>query len=111
VSDIHSKQLNELTTPNTVSLIDLGFATHAVHMDQRLVQLKSFLSTDKKSLIVTGPPTAMIYPPGPAYLYVVTNAGVPSFGHKTLVGTGAAPPENAAALAKYVLCLCVPEHY
>ncbi|EIN14511.1 hypothetical protein PUNSTDRAFT_117990 [Punctularia strigosozonata HHB-11173 SS5] len=86
-------------TAVTVSLIDLGFSTHGVHMDQRLVQLRSFLSADKKTLIVTGPPTPMIYPPGPAYLYVVTSAGVPSFGHKTLVGTGGAPPEDAAALA------------
>ncbi|KAF8210896.1 glyoxal oxidase N-terminus-domain-containing protein [Mycena galopus ATCC 62051] len=83
----------------TVALIDLGFATHGVHMDQRMVQLVSTLSSDKKTLTVTAPPTAPIYPPGPAYLYVVTNTGAPSFGHKTIVGTGASPPVDEAAIA------------
>ncbi|KAJ7036655.1 glyoxal oxidase N-terminus-domain-containing protein [Mycena alexandri] len=83
----------------TVVLMDLGFATHGVHMDQRLVQLVSTLSSNKKTLTVRAPPTGPIYPPGPAYLYVVTNAGAPSFGHKTLVGTGASPPVDEAAIA------------
>ncbi|KAJ7065518.1 glyoxal oxidase N-terminus-domain-containing protein [Mycena amicta] len=83
----------------TVALMDLGFATHGVHMDQRLVYLTSTLSADKKTLTVHAPPSAPIYPPGPAYLYVVTNTGAPSFGHKTLVGTGASPPVDKAAIA------------
>ncbi|KAJ7467804.1 glyoxal oxidase N-terminus-domain-containing protein [Mycena galericulata] len=83
----------------TVALMDLGFATHGVHMDQRLVQLVSTLSADDKTLTVTAPPTGAIYPPGPAYLYVVTNTGAPSFGHKTIVGTGASPPVDEAAIA------------
>ncbi|KAJ7239563.1 glyoxal oxidase N-terminus-domain-containing protein [Mycena haematopus] len=87
------------TTNVTVALMDLGFATHAVHMDQRLVQLVSTLSSDKKTLTVKAPPTGAIYPPGPAYLYVVTNTGAPSFGHKTIVGTGASPPVDEGAIA------------
>ncbi|KAJ7029683.1 hypothetical protein C8F04DRAFT_1264776 [Mycena alexandri] len=61
----------------------------------------STLSSDKKTLTVRAPPTGPIHPPasGPAYLYVVTNAGAPSFGHKTLVGTGASPPVDEAAIA------------
>ncbi|KAJ7310945.1 glyoxal oxidase N-terminus-domain-containing protein [Mycena albidolilacea] len=82
----------------TVALMDLGFATHGVHMDQRLVQLVSTLSSDKKTLTVKAPPTGAIYPPGPAYLYVVTDTGAPSFGHKTIVGTGASPPVDQAAI-------------
>ncbi len=80
--------------------MDLGFATHGVHMDQRMVKLVSVLSPDKRTLTVTGPPTPALYPPGPAFLYVVTDEGVPSFGHKTIVGTGAAPPFDATALVK-----------
>ncbi|KAJ7840231.1 glyoxal oxidase N-terminus-domain-containing protein [Mycena leptocephala] len=87
------------TTNVTVALMDLGFATHGVHMDQRLVQLVPTLSVDKITLTVMAPPTAAIYPPGPAYLYVVTDTGAPSFGHKTLVGTGASPPVDNAAIA------------
>ncbi|KAJ7257666.1 glyoxal oxidase N-terminus-domain-containing protein [Mycena rebaudengoi] len=83
----------------TVALMDLGFATHGVHMDQRLVQLVCSLSADKRTLTVTAPPTNRVYPPGPAFLYIVTDTGAPSFGHKTLVGTGASPPVDQAAIA------------
>lgn len=69
-------------------------------MDQRLVQLDATLSTDGTTLTVQAPPTPMIYPPGPAYVYVVTGAGVPSFGHKTIIGTGASPPVDLGAIAK-----------
>ncbi|KAJ7576336.1 hypothetical protein C8J56DRAFT_1117219 [Mycena floridula] len=69
-------------------------------MDQRSVKLVSTLSADQKTLIVIGPPNARIYPPGPAFLHVVTAAGVPSFGHKTIIGTGASPPVDQAAIAK-----------
>ncbi len=80
--------------------MDLGFATHGVHMDQRMLTLVSSLSSDKKTLAVTGPPTPALFPPGPAYLFVVTDEGVPSSGRKILVGTGAAPPNDADATAK-----------
>jgi len=77
-----------------------SFATHGVHMDQRLVKLESVLSLDRKTLTVTGPPSPRHYPPGPAYLYIMTGKGVPSFGHKTLIGTGATPPVDEGAIAK-----------
>ncbi|KDR81327.1 hypothetical protein GALMADRAFT_136335 [Galerina marginata CBS 339.88] len=92
-------QLPTGVTSVTAVIIDLGFATHAVHMDQRLVKLVTTLSADRRTLTVTGPPSAKHYPPGPAYLYVVTSAGVPSFGHKTLIGTGASPPVDQGAIA------------
>jgi Galactose oxidase-like, Early set domain len=80
--------------------MDLGFATHGVHMDQRLVQLTASLSSDHTTLTVRAPPHGMVYPPGPAYLYVVTDTGVPSFGHKTIIGTGESPPVDQGAIAK-----------
>ncbi|KAJ7318574.1 glyoxal oxidase N-terminus-domain-containing protein [Mycena albidolilacea] len=95
-----SVQLPPDITEVTVALMDLGFATHGVHMDQRFVKLVSKLSPDKKTLTVTGPPTSRIYPPGPAFLYVVTAAGVPSFGHKIIIGTGASPPVDQGAIDK-----------
>ncbi|KAJ7212462.1 glyoxal oxidase N-terminus-domain-containing protein [Mycena haematopus] len=98
VSDPLNRKPPVLT--KTVALMDLGFATHGVHMDQRFVKLVSKLSADKKTLTVTGPPTSRIYPPGPAFLYVVTTSGVPSFGHKTIVGTGASPPVDQGAIDK-----------
>ena len=41
-----------------VVLMDLGFITHSVHMDQKVVELVSKLSADRRTLIVTGPPNA-----------------------------------------------------
>ncbi|KAF8497704.1 glyoxal oxidase N-terminus-domain-containing protein [Gautieria morchelliformis] len=83
----------------TVSLMDLGFSTHAAQMSQRLVHLVATLSSDRKSLSIQAPPNAMLYPPGPAFLFVLTNDGVPSFGHKTIIGTGASPPVDEGAIA------------
>lgn len=85
-----------------VTLMDLGFATHGVHMDQRLVVLPAVLSPDKKKLIVTAPLSSGIYPPGPGYLSVVTEKGVPSVMKKTLVGGGMSPPVHMGAIAKWV---------
>ncbi|KAJ7195304.1 glyoxal oxidase N-terminus-domain-containing protein [Mycena pura] len=93
-----SVQLPPNTTEVTVALMDLGFSTHGVHVDQRFVKLVSKLSSNKKTLTVTAPPTNRIYPPGPAFLYVVTAAGVPSFGHRTIIGTGASPPVDQGAI-------------
>ncbi|KIJ49203.1 copper radical oxidase [Sphaerobolus stellatus SS14] len=84
-----------------VALIDLGFITHGVHMDQRLVFLSATLAPTGTQLTIQAPPNGMIYPPGPAYLYVVAD-GVPSFGHETMVGTGASPPVDQAAITKLV---------
>ncbi|THU91851.1 hypothetical protein K435DRAFT_673232 [Dendrothele bispora CBS 962.96] len=94
---------NLLDIPSVANIIltsDYSFATHGVHMDQRYLKLRSILSLDRRTLTVTGPPSATHYPPGPAYLYVVTSAGVPSFGHRTLVGTGASPPVDEDAISK-----------
>ncbi|KAF5372603.1 hypothetical protein D9758_005222 [Tetrapyrgos nigripes] len=88
----------------SVVIMDFGFATHGVHMDQRLVGLVSELSDDKTKLTVTGPPSATIYSPGPAYVFVLAD-GVPSFGSKTLIGTGAQPPLDEDALANVLSSL------
>ncbi|CAE6537759.1 unnamed protein product [Rhizoctonia solani] len=81
----------------TVSLMDLGYSTHGVHMDMRMVKLKCTLSSNRKNLVITGPPNAAIYPPGPAWVYVLVN-GVPSKAQRVLIGTGASPPVNQAAI-------------
>ncbi|KAF9031222.1 copper radical oxidase [Hymenopellis radicata] len=94
-----SVSLPDTASNVSVALMDPGFATHGVHMDQRMLKLVSSLSGDKKTLTVIGPPTPVLYPPGPAYLFIVTDEGVPSFGHKTIIGTGAAPPNDAGATA------------
>lgn len=41
-----------------VILMDLGFITHSVHMDQKAVELVSTLSADRRTLSVVGPPSA-----------------------------------------------------
>ncbi|CAE7198957.1 unnamed protein product [Rhizoctonia solani] len=81
------------------SLMDLGFSTHGVHMDMRMVRLKCTLSLNRGTLTITGPPTASIYPPGPGtgWLYVLAD-GVPSMAQKVLIGNGGSPPVNQGAI-------------
>ncbi|CDO73573.1 Copper radical oxidase [Trametes cinnabarina] len=73
-----------------VALMDLGYVTHAVHANSRLVYLQFSLSNDKQTLTITGPPNGDIYPPGPAFIYVVAD-DIPSIGVKILVGDGKSP--------------------
>lgn len=82
-----------------VACMDLGYVTHAVHANSRLVYLVNSLETDQETLTVTGPPNANVYPPGPAWIYVVVD-GVPSVGMKVMIGDGKGPDVDEAALNK-----------
>ena len=79
--------------------MDLGFVTHSVHANSRLVYLKNTLDADAKKISVIGPPNGDIYPPGPGWLYVLVD-GVPSRGCKIMVGDGFSPEVDQAALRK-----------
>ncbi|QRV74666.1 glyoxal oxidase [Ceratobasidium sp. AG-Ba] len=89
------------------SLMDLGFSTHGVHMDMRMVKLPCSIGSNRKTLIVTGPPNANIYPPGPGWLFVSAN-GVPSKAQRVLIGTGGSPPVDQGAIDKWVLLASIP---
>ncbi|KAJ7120963.1 glyoxal oxidase N-terminus-domain-containing protein [Mycena epipterygia] len=78
-------------------LMDFGFITHSVHMDQKLVKLVS--TWQGSQLTVTGPPSAPVYSPGPGWIIVMAD-GVPSVAQQVMIGTGASPPEDDAAIAK-----------
>ncbi|KAH9952088.1 copper radical oxidase [Amylocystis lapponica] len=80
-----------------VVLMDLGYVTHAVHANSRMVYLATSLSQDKGTLTITGPPNAGVYPPGPGFLYIVAN-GIPSTGTKIMVGDGKGPAVDEDAL-------------
>ncbi|RUS30278.1 hypothetical protein BC938DRAFT_479607, partial [Jimgerdemannia flammicorona] len=67
-----------------VVLINPGFVTHSLHMSQRLVELEYKLSENEDTLTVTPPPNPNIFPPGPAWLYVVSR-GVPAVGVKVML--------------------------
>ncbi|KAK0239847.1 copper radical oxidase [Armillaria nabsnona] len=82
-----------------VALIDYGYVTHGVHANSRLVYLDVVI--EGKCLVVTGPPTPEIYPPGPGWMHVLDN-GVPSKGLKIMVGDGKDPHVDKEAL-NYVL--------
>ncbi|QRV74647.1 glyoxal oxidase [Ceratobasidium sp. AG-Ba] len=95
---IFSVSLPSTTSAVTVSLMDLGFMTHGVHMDMRLVKLPCTLSSDRHTLTVTGPPNSTVYPPGPGWIYVLSD-GVPSVGQRTMIGVaGQGPPVDQAAI-------------
>ncbi|KAJ1306840.1 hypothetical protein OPQ81_007825 [Rhizoctonia solani] len=88
------------TTTATVKvmLMDLGFITHSVHMDQKAVELVSTLSSDRRTLTIVGPPNAPVYSPGPGWIFVVAD-GIPSVAQRLMIGTGAPPPKDDAAIA------------
>jgi len=78
------------------AIIDLGYHTHAVSLDSKYVGLVSTYNAAAGTLTVTGPPNSYIYPPGPAWLYIVGD-GIPSTGSKVLIGNGNGPPVDASA--------------
>lgn len=76
--------------------MDLGFVSHGVHANSRLVYLVNFVTSDDE-ITVTGPPDGKIYPPGPGWVYVVVD-GIPSAGVKVMVGSGEGPPVDETAI-------------
>ncbi|KAI5124520.1 hypothetical protein M0805_003044 [Coniferiporia weirii] len=81
-----------------VACMDLGYVTHAVHASARLVYLTNSLDTaNVGQLSVTGPPNGNVYPPGPAWIFVVVD-GIPSIGSMVMIGDGSGPAVDEAAL-------------
>lgn len=78
--------------------MDLGYITHAVHANSRLVYLTASPS-DASSMTITSPPNGQVYPPGPGWLFLVVD-GVPSEAIKVMVGDGASPPVDEGAWQK-----------
>jgi hypothetical protein len=75
-----------------VVIIRTGFATHAMNMGQRYVQLKStftaYRANNSAILHVNQlPPNPAIIAPGPAFIFV-TVKGVPSIGLQVMLGSG-----------------------
>ncbi|KAH7105130.1 glyoxal oxidase N-terminus-domain-containing protein [Auriculariales sp. MPI-PUGE-AT-0066] len=85
------------------AVMDLGFSTHAVHMDMRHVWLSASM-LNATHITVTMPPNYTIYPPGPGWIVILAD-GVPSVAQKLLLGTGAGPQVNQAAWDKYVISI------
>ncbi|KAG9125192.1 hypothetical protein FRC07_008614 [Ceratobasidium sp. 392] len=88
-----------LLSPPTIvcALHDLGFSTH---VDMRMVKLPctgSGLLGMMTTVQVTSPPNAAVYPPGPAWLFIIAN-GTPSKAQKVMIGTGASPPVDQGAI-------------
>ena len=77
--------------PNPVSLMDLGFSSHAFHSSARLVFMEATISLDRKSLTFDTPPNGKIYPPGPATVFLTVN-DVTSEGAWVMMGSGNSPP-------------------
>ncbi|KAJ7636335.1 glyoxal oxidase N-terminus-domain-containing protein [Roridomyces roridus] len=91
----HSLAAGELQ----VSLIDMGFITHAWHAGSRLVFLDHKLVGNQ--LTITTPPNGNIYPPGPAWIYVVAD-GVWSEGVQIMIGDGGNPPRPAQGVPVHI---------
>ncbi|KAH9854846.1 glyoxal oxidase N-terminus-domain-containing protein [Lenzites betulinus] len=74
-----------------VSLMDLGFSTHAFHSSARLVFMEATISRDSKSLTFTTPPNGRVFPPGPATIFLTID-DVSSEGAWVMMGSGRSPP-------------------
>lgn len=79
--------------------MDLGFVTHGVHANSRLVYLVVSSFRKGKNMILAGPPDGNIFPPGPGWIFVVVN-GIPSQGKMVMVGDGLGPPVDDSAWEK-----------
>jgi hypothetical protein len=80
----------------TCVVMDLGYSTHGVHMDSRNLELDCITKSHNK-LVVRGPPSTGVYPPGYAWFFVLAD-GVPSGGLRVMIGTGDGPPVSEAAI-------------
>ncbi|KAG8694739.1 hypothetical protein FRC09_009657 [Ceratobasidium sp. 395] len=100
-SGLHARSLTDPSSICHVFIMDFGFSTHGVHMDQRMVILDSKMqmlgNIGESVLDITGPPNANVYPPGPAFLGVSCN-GVTSVMLKILIGGGEDPPVDQGAI-------------
>ncbi|KAK4703032.1 glutathione S-transferase, partial [Phenoliferia sp. Uapishka_3] len=67
-------------------IMDLGYSTHAVHMNNRHVELVVTRS-GKTAVTITGPANTGIYPPGYAWLFILADT-VPSKGLRVMIGPG-----------------------
>ncbi|KAI0266780.1 glyoxal oxidase N-terminus-domain-containing protein [Gloeopeniophorella convolvens] len=74
-----------------VVVMRMGFSTHTMNMGQRLVELETSYTTNANGSAILHcsglPPNPAIFPPGPAFLFVIVN-DVPSFGVQIMVGSG-----------------------
>lgn len=88
-SDIHDTSYLQNTL---VSVVRVGYSTHAMNMGQRYLQLNNTYTSNSDGSatlhVSQMPPCVACFPPGPAFLFVVVN-GVPSNGVMVMVGTGA----------------------
>lgn len=80
-----------VTTPNAasirkVTLIRLASSTHASDMGQRLNTLAFQAALDGQSLTVTPPAAGKLAPPGPYFLFIIDDKGVPSVAQTLLLG-------------------------
>ncbi|EKM54423.1 uncharacterized protein PHACADRAFT_258261 [Phanerochaete carnosa HHB-10118-sp] len=83
---------SDLQTSNIqVSLMDLGFSSHAFHSSARLVFMESSVSAGGKSLTFTAPPNGRVFPPGPAVVFLTVD-DVTSVGQRIMMGSGNSPP-------------------
>ncbi|HEX9893758.1 MAG TPA: galactose oxidase-like domain-containing protein, partial [Gemmatimonadales bacterium] len=89
-TDMHYGQPFTVVTPNAaqirkVHLIRLAASTHAFDMGQRLNTVAFQAAADGQSLTLTPPASGRIAPPGPYFLFILNDKGVPSVAQTILL--------------------------
>lgn len=82
---------NSAADNSSVVIIRQGFTTHGMNMGQRFMKLNNTYTVNQDGSIVLHtsplPPNPNLFPPGPAFVYVVVN-GIPSNGSYVIIGNG-----------------------
>ena len=97
-STTYSGDGNDAAANTTVWLIRQGFATHAMNLGQRIMQLNNTYTVQNGSIVLHTaqlPPNPNLFQPGPAFLFVTIN-GIPSNGTYVIVGNGIQGPQPTA---------------
>ncbi|KAJ3762681.1 copper radical oxidase [Lentinula raphanica] len=106
-SSLEVKRLNP-ESDIKVALMDLGFVTHAVHANSRLVYL-DVESSSGDTIVYKSPPNGGVFPPGPGFIYLLED-GVPSEGVKVMIGDCKSPKVDQKAIEN-VLKSTQPDQY
>lgn len=90
-STSYSGSANDAAANTTVVVIRTGFTTHGMNMGQRSFQLNNTYTVNSDGSIAVHvsqfPPNPAIFPPGPAFLFVVVK-GIPSNATYVIIGNG-----------------------
>lgn len=95
----HTIKITRWSTAQNIRavIMNLGYSTHGVYMNNRMVELRTTRDIRRRTLTLQGPQGPTYYQPGYAFLYLITD-GIVSKGRRVMIGGGGGPSVDAKAL-------------